>query len=272
MSGTPDWKPGSRARPSSLSGRLDLALMAPRASPSSIDLSGRHEHAPIASQVSDAQSKHVPKRAICDIADEDKPCNRRVRIRGGPIFGGDAVTGSSSNANPGEHVRHLETTGATRTMMPPMMPTVPRPRLHTGNTVDQGWQTGAYFRHIIRPGLAHRVYDGPPDGTQRVRLGPEEIMVDFARPYKIYALFVNDVYLAAQIKIPEQLNMSGFTKPSMMVWSNMRRGNEWWARLIDPELARELQNALSRGSNEEQQSSSLTIRRLPLNPRIAEAD
>jgi len=105
-----------------------------------------------------------------------------------------------------------------------------------------------------------------------VRLGPEEIMVDFARPYKIYALFVNDVYLAVQIKIPEQLNMSGFTKPSMMVWSNMRRGNEWWARLIDPELARELQNALSRGSNEEQQSSSLTIRRLPLNPRIAEAD
>ena len=143
MSGTPDWKPGSRARPSSLAGSLALVHMARvalRASPSSIDLSGRHEHAPIASQVNDTQSKHVPKRAICDIADEDKPCNRRVRTRGGSIFGGDAVTRSNSNPNPGEQ-------GATRTMMPPMVPMVPQPRLHTGNTVDRGWQTGAYFRH-----------------------------------------------------------------------------------------------------------------------------
>ncbi len=153
-----------------------------------------------------------------------------------------------------------------------MVPMVPQPRPHTGNTIDRGWQTGAYFRHIIRPGLAHRVYDGPPDGTPRVRLGPEEIMVDFARPYKIYALFINDVYLAVQIKIPEQLNMSGFISPSMMVWSNMRRGDKWSATLIDAELARELQNAWSRGTHEGQQSSSLTIRRIPLNPRAAEVD
>ena len=264
MSGTPDWKPGLSARPSSLAGVLALTSttsVALRSSPSSIDLSGRHEHAPIASQ--------VPKRAICDVADEDKPCNRRVRIRGTPssggIFGGDAVTSANTHTI-------LSDQGATRSMMPPVMPMVPQPRSHTGNTVDRGWKTGAYFRHIIRPGLAHRVYEGPPDGTSRVRLGPEEVMVDFARPYKIYALFVNDVYLAVQIKIPEQLYMSGYLKPSMMVWSNVRRGDEWWARLIDPDVARDLQNSQGCEDDEGQQSQSLKIKRLPWKPRIAIVD
>ena len=271
MSGTPDWKPGLRARPSSLAGSLALVPVAPvtlRASPSSIDLSGRHEHAPLTSQMGDNQSKHVPKRAICDAADEDKPCNRRVRIRG-PIFGGDATARSSSNQRPDDQVNN-------RAMVPPMVPVEPHPRPHTGNTVDQGWKTGACFRHIMRPGLAHRVYDGPPDGTARVRLGPEEVMVDFARPYKIYALFINDVYLAVQIKIPEQLNMSGFSNRSRMVWSNMRRGDDWWARLIDPDLSRDLQRTLGREDDTEKQHYSdrgcLAIRRLPLNPRAADAD
>ena len=98
---------------------------------------------------------------------------------------------------------------------------------------ETGWHTGAFFRCIIRPGLHHRVYEGPPDGTPRVRLGPEEINVDFVRPYKIRALFVNDVYLAVQFKVPTVLHMSGFMKPGMLVWTNVRRGNDWWARLVD---------------------------------------
>jgi len=105
-----------------------------------------------------------------------------------------------------------------------------------------------------------------------VRLGPEEVMVDFVRPYKIYALFVNDVYLAAQIKIPEQLNMSGFISPSMYVWSNVRRGDEWWARLIDAELARELETAFSRGTPDAPQLRNHPLRIIALRPGIAEVE
>ena len=137
----------------------------------------------------------------------------------------------------------------------------------TGNTVDPGWKTGAYFRHILRPGLAHRVYDGPPDGTIRVRLGPEEVMVDFARPYAIHSIFVNDIYLAVQIQIPEQLNMSGFVSPSRRVWCNVRRGDDWWARLIDADLGRELERALD--VQDDDDKGGLTIRRLPQNHRSA---
>ena len=251
MAGTPDWKPGLHARPSSLAGSSALVPVTPvtlRASPSSIDMSGRYEHAPISSQVSETQPKHVLKRAICDVDDEDKPCNRRARIRGTPSFGG-AIFGGDAR-----------------------VPVEPQPRPHTGSTVDPGWKTGAYFRHIIRPGLSHRVYDGPPDGTARVRIAPEEIMVDFARPYQIHALFVNDVYLAAQIKIPKQWMMSGLVKPSTMVWSNIRRGDDWWAKLIDPDVGRELERVLSHEMETDEQQhdnkGSLIIKRLASNTKV----
>ena len=283
MSGTPDWKPGLRARPSSLAGSTALVPVAPvvlRASPSSIDLSGRHEHAPIASQVGDPQSKHVRKRAICDTADEDKQCNRHVRARGGSIFGGDTmpvpVPSDTPRASP------PDSRGPASSVFSMVdIPTPPVAQAYglaglgtwqSGRFIDQGWKTGAYFRHIVRPGLAHRVYDGPPDGTPRVRLGPEEVMVDFVRPYKIYALFVNDVYLAAQIKIPEQLNMSGFISPSMYVWSNVRRGDEWWAKLHDAELARELETAFSRGTPDAPQLRNHPLRIIALRPGIAEVE
>ena len=260
MSGTPDWKPGHRARPSSLAGSqspeagTQLAL---RTSPSTIDISGRHEHAPIVS--------NVAKRAICDKTEEDKANDRRTRPRGGPIFGGDSWD-RSLLANPsGSATDHVM-------MMPPLAPSVPQPRPHTGATIDRGWHTGAYFRCIIRPGLADRVYDGPPDGTQRVRLGPEEIMVDFTRPYKIRALFVNDVYLAVQFKAPAVWTMSGVVKPGMMVWTNVRRGDDWWARLIDPSLARDLQNPPGIDSDEGQQFSCIATRRFALAPSSASVD
>ena len=269
MSGTPDWKPGHRARPSSLAGsQVPGAEAQPafRVSPSSIDMSGRHEHAPIAS--------NVAKRAICDKTEEDKANDRRVRQRGGSIFGGPIFGGNAI----GDIALPAASSGsaANRMMLPPAVPAVPQPRSHTGATVDRGWHTGAYFRCIIRPGLAHRVYEGPPDGTQRVRLGPEELHVDFSRPYKIHALFVNDVYLAVQFKVPAVLNMSGFIKPGMLVWTNVRRGDDWWARLIDASLARDLIGAslgpLGADSDEEQQFRCLAVRRLELAPSAASVD
>ena len=66
----------------------------------------------------------------------------------------------------------------------------------------------------------------------RVRLGPEEISVDFSRPYRIRALFCNHTYSAVQFKAPKSLMMDGILKPGMMVWTNVRRGNDWWADLV----------------------------------------
>ena len=31
--------------------------------------------------------------------------------------------------------------------------------------------------------------------------------------------------------------MSGFMKPGMLVWTNVRRGDDWWARLVDASMA-----------------------------------
>ena len=266
MSGTPDWKPGHRARPSSLAGSQmpeAVGQSTLRVSPSSIDMSGRHERAPIASNVAKrAICDTMARRAICDKTEEDKANDRRVRARGGSIFGGDAEgdialpeasSGSASN----------------RMMIPPAVPAVPQPRSHAGATFDRGWHIGAYFRCILRPGLAHRVYEGPPDGTPRVRLGPEEINVDFARPYKIRALFINDVYLAVQFKVPSVLHMSGFLKPGMMLWTNVRRGDDWWARLVEPSMANGLGYPPGADSDEEQQFRCMATRRLALVPRSA---
>ena len=70
-----------------------------------------------------------------------------------------------------------------------------------GGMFRPGWCIGAWFKCISRPGLHHRVYEGPPDGTPRVRLGPEEILVDFNRPYRIKALFTNTTFSAVQFKV-----------------------------------------------------------------------
>ena len=116
-------------------------------------------------------------------------------------------------------------------------PFAPSPQaMWPGGMFKPGWHIGAYFRCIIRRGLHHRVYEGPPDGTPRVRLGPEEITVDFTKTYRIRALFCNTTYSAVQFKVPETL--SGVQRPSMMVWINVRRRNDWWADLVHASLGK----------------------------------
>ena len=109
-----------------------------------------------------------------------------------------------------------------------------------GGMFEPGWHIGAFFWCILRPGFHNRVYEGPPDGTPRVRLGPEEINIDFTRPYKIRALFCNHTFSAVQFKAPGALTMDGFVKPGMMVWTNVRRGHDWWAKLIHASLTLDL--------------------------------
>ena len=97
-----------------------------------------------------------------------------------------------------------------------------------------GWCIGASFKCIIRRGLHHRVYEGPPDGTPRVRLGPKQFLVDFARPYRIKALFCNTTFSAVQFKVMK--THSDGTSSSMKVWTNIRRDNDWWAEIVHASL------------------------------------
>ena len=285
MSGTPEWKQGHRARPSTLVGNQspDAGQHSAfqqngwaRVSPSCIDLSGRHEHAPVTSRILDssrAMLLGVPKRAICDKATRDEALrsdDRKVRQRTGGIFGGASrepdpeADLAVATAAPGNFT-------AGQLMLPPAVPSALQVRPHTGVSIDEGWHVGAYFRCIIRMGLAHRIYEGPPDGTQRLRIGPEEVHVDFSRPYKIRAIFVNDVYLAVQFKVPTVLNMSGFVRPGMNVWTNVRRGDEWWARLVDASVAQDLINPTGADNPVDELLGLpwVTVRRLELAPSTA---
>jgi len=93
-----------------------------------------------------------------------------------------------------------------------------------------GWHIGAYFRCHKKRGFHHRVYEGPPDGTERVRLGPNEIEIDFSRAFQVRALFCNETYSAVQFKVKHTLPDGSIR--SQKVWTNIRKGGEWWADIV----------------------------------------
>ena len=237
-------------------------------SPSCIDLSGRHEHPPLSSAMGDSPvalhrglmgdlprpvppshelSGRASKRGTPE-SRADEGFERSVRRRGGPIFGGaphsERPDGQSkvtfSRSAPVDEPTNSVTCSTSLWLAqqesgaPGASIKVPR----VVNTItDSKWKIGAYFRHTNRRGLAHRVYDGPPDGTIRDRIGPEILMVDFERPYKIVALFMNDLHFSVQFKVPGAVMMSGWKTRSRVVWGNVRRGSDWWATLVHPDPA-----------------------------------
>jgi len=97
-----------------------------------------------------------------------------------------------------------------------------------------GWHIGAHFRCHCKRGLHHRVYEGPPDGTPRVRLGPEEITIDFTKAYRIKALFCNETFSAVQFKVLKTSRNGSVSH--MKVWTNVRRGGDWWADIVHPSM------------------------------------
>ena len=97
-----------------------------------------------------------------------------------------------------------------------------------------GWHVGAYFRCHNRRGLHHRVYEGPPEGTPRVRLGPEEITIDFTKAYRIKALFCNETFSAVQFKVLKTSRNGSVSH--MKVWTNVRRGGDRWADIVHPSM------------------------------------
>ena len=62
-------------------------------------------------------------------------------------------------------------------------------------------------------------------------MGPEEINVDFTRPYQIKAMFANEMFSAVQLKAPyvKGDGSTGFLK----VWTNVHRRSDWWAEILD---------------------------------------
>ena len=271
MSGTPDWKPSTLgvrpARPSSTTGfrgRGPSSIHQTRASPS-IDLSGCYEHPPQASVVDHNRSirGHVLLRDLpeparggnrndggnlkrrypgminvdeTDAAHSNTPpgLERPMKIRKRPEhnFGGVATWGKITFDDDDE----LGNRGLAGPQPAPSQ-SVQEPPItlsQEGTLFITGWSVGAFFQHRQRRGISHRVYEGPPDGTMRPRIGPETLVVDFMRPYKIVAIFFNDVYLAVQFRVPASIMMDGRKQEAKSVWGNMRKGSLWLGELVDP--------------------------------------
>ena len=288
MSGTLDWKPSTLgvqpARPSSAVGfhsRGPSSIHQTRASPSSIDLSGCHEHPPLASIVDHNRFvkdhvllRNLPERAEggnrnggggfkrrypnmtnVDEAEAVQPepeippgleaapatsegCQgpraTKARKQGEHNFGSVETWGGITF----DDETRLNFVGPHSTVRPSPSQSTQGPPIsvsETGSLFITGWSVGAFFQHRQRRGFSHRVYDGPPDGTLRHRIGPESLVVDFMRPYKIVALFFNDVYLAAQFRVPAAVMMDGRMQEAKSVWGNMRKGSLWLCELVDPE-------------------------------------
>ena len=251
MSGSLDWKPAHSARPSSVTDRKIGSITPSKAkvSPSSFDMSGRNVRTGPLSN--DPASGPGDRRVL--------PRTGKASYPRSDIRGMDATPPSAPNSPHGPPP--ATPTGASPLLTPfignevtpfvsvrPIFdparinapavtslsmafPFVPPPQtMWSGGMFKPGWHIGAYFRCITRRGLHHRVYEGPPDGTPRVRLGPKEITIDFSKAYCIKALFCNNTYSAVQFKARK--TFSDGTTSNPRVWTNVRRGNDWWAEIV----------------------------------------
>ena len=116
-----------------------------------------------------------------------------------------------------------------------------------------GWTIGAQFK--FRHNTHHRVYEGPPDGTPRVRLGAEEVFIDFNRVFRVTGMFANSLFSAVSFRVPNLDDVAGgvykarggndpesdvddvyeVKRPGSLpttVWTNVRRNTVWWAKLV----------------------------------------
>jgi hypothetical protein len=191
-----------------------------RASPSCIDLSGRYDH----DRVRDASIPRSERPITEDYNPEWYRPDRHIiyRAEREGIFGPPAKRPRTGATLSGREARiHLASEPARI------------PDSSILEMFEPGWKIGAFFRCIQRPGFHNRIYDGPPDGTVRTRIGPDEIEINFSRPYKIRALFCNSTYSAVQFKTPPVARDDGSIQSGRLVWTNVRRHNAWWATLID---------------------------------------
>ena len=89
------------------------------------------------------------------------------------------------------------------------------------------WKIGAKFRCTANPDgsrgrFAHRIYKHPPHGGHRARhILAADLYCDFTKTYTIKAIFVSQQWLAVQFEVDDTL-----------VWTNVRKNNEWWAEIV----------------------------------------
>ena len=109
--------------------------------------------------------------------------------------------------------------------------------------LPSGWSIGATFRFCGN--ASHRIYEGPPDGTPRVRIGPEELYMDFTETFRISGIYVNPLFTAVSFKVagasdcdPSESELEDICadKPAgeqlTTVWTNARKHSTWWAKLV----------------------------------------
>ena len=65
--------------------------------------------------------------------------------------------------------------------------------------------------------FAHRIYNGPPNGTNNRQIPAHEIYIDFSESFRITAVFANAMWTAFEFEVGGQ-----------KVWTNARKGHEWW--------------------------------------------
>ena len=242
MSGSPEWKPTFSARPSSVTDRMSNTITPSKAkmSPSDFYLSGRNVRPKPDSKAAASRSlaRHTAEPSTSGSSASDARDRSRtpsgveaIAPLGAPVpFRGTAPSqGSVPSIAGSARPFNLSTRAVTAPASIEMWP---------GGIFRPGWSVGAWFRCLNRRGLHHRVYEGPPDGTPRVRLGPDEVLVDFTRPYRVKALFCNSTFSAVQFKVTK--SHSDGTTSSLRVWTNVRRDNDWWAEIVDANVGERL--------------------------------
>ena len=110
---------------------------------------------------------------------------------------------------------------------------------HLDLLLPPGWIPGAYFRltagvrrrhdGALRAntthGFVHRIYDGPPDGSHRHHLRSTQVWFDATAAHRITGIYFDQEWTAVQFCPASD------RRPWEKVWTNVRRGNQWWAEI-----------------------------------------
>ena len=109
------------------------------------------------------------------------------------------------------------------------------------NPIPKEWSIGVHFKFLNN--TAHRVYEGPPDGTPRVRLSSEELHIDFDKIYQVKGIYADKMWTAVSFEViptPEDRTKCTITSfgydgsaprdGAVTVWSNVRKNHVWWAK------------------------------------------
>jgi hypothetical protein len=136
--------------------------------------------------------------------------------------------------------------GDTRLMPPPSTIPGSQARLSQENAciinpIPREWSIGVHFKFMHN--TCHRIYEGPPDGTPRVRLSSEELHIDFSKIYQVTGIYADSTWTAVSFEVIPTLDDKTFhtvtsyrhdgTQPqngAVTVWTNVRKNHIWWAR------------------------------------------